>query len=864
MPLQLSVILGASLAAFMSQYWSYSIALQGYLMPLTAIVLALALCQYAYIASRSSHSPVPRFSTRLTLQRITILCCLFTAAFIYFNINAKNLREKWQALEHKKHDIEVLLTVKSLVHSGVRSHRYDASIDAVFSPLKSVDFLLGETVTLSDYKASEHGDIQPCDKIRAVIRLKPIRGTANHSSFDYERFAFSKRLMGKAYIREWSGTVAPKGFDKWLCANRLRQAFKSLTQKHLSIEQGAWLHALAIGDKSGFTSSQRQFLSESQLAHLFVISGLHVGIAAAWIYALGLLLFKRLSARINVQPLVASAWLSIIGSAVYVAMTGSSLSAMRALIMIIAIFSGRISGFHWSIPFRLGLAFIVSFLLWPLSLLNTGFWLSYVAVFSIYIYSLSIAKPLHSTYKITSVNAAPYSLLREKLTGYGRHYILLQLFIFTCLLPLTFSFNQSLNVFSPLMNLVAIPVISLIFVPASMLLLLLFPLVEILTPVTGVNVVYAEFVQWVAYLLASFINGLVGVNDATSALQMPLGSSRVSGVLVIILMFVSVMTAALCGWMKWYKQCAASVLILLGACIFQLVVNRQESTELNVNGSAGDTLQLQVFDVGQGLAILAEVQGRVLLYDTGKSWQDGSMAESVIIPYLRNKHIRSLDKLILSHLDNDHAGGAKVLLQQLSVNSLISSDLHGLREKAFSQDRFIQRCQQGLQWQWGAFNFEFFHPAVNQFKDGKLTNSKQRNDSSCVLLISNHSQAVLLLGDISKKIELALLKNSAFMSAVQRKSLNVVLAHHGSKYSSHKDFLRGVNPKLAIASAAYLNRFKHPHPDVINRLKKLDIPYVSTAQTGQISLEIMGEFGFSSVKQREIWQDRVWNVAYAP
>uniref|UniRef100_UPI001CDCA68A MBL fold metallo-hydrolase n=2 Tax=Vibrio TaxID=662 RepID=UPI001CDCA68A len=85
------------------------------------------------------------------------------------------------------------------------------------------------------------------------------------------------------------------------------------------------------------------------------------------------------------------------------------------------------------------------------------------------------------------------------------------------------------------------------------------------------------------------------------------------------------------------------------------------------------TWRIDVLDVGHGLAVLVEKEGRVLLYDTGKAWQNGSIAEQVITPVLHRRGYSSVDTMILSHADNDHAGGQKVIEQYFSPKHKLSS-----------------------------------------------------------------------------------------------------------------------------------------------------------------------------------------------
>lgn len=860
---QFSFICGCIFALLMAYHWRLSSALS-LVFALAAMCLSvLYVLSYQY---RVSWLP------SLTIKTLISCSLLFIIAFLIFNQRASQLRGYWESLQHQKHDINLRFTVDSLIHKNAQSLSYTVKIHEVISTNRELRFLIGQSIKLKDYRAEQHPSIQPCDQVIATIRLKPVRGTANAFGFDYERFAFSHELIGSAYIRQWHGVERAQGIAKWVCINRFRQNFKSWLHQVLPIEHTAWLQALALGDKSSFSPAQRSFLSETQLAHLFVISGLHVGIAAAWFYVFALFIYKICLRRCRFYAVTFAAWFSIVACLFYVAATGSSLSAMRALLMVVAVLAGKITGFTWSIPFRLGLAFIVSFLLWPLSLLNTGFWLSYLAVLSLYVYSLTLPKHLISTYSLpldVVSELMPTETCWSRCQYYVRHFIVLQVFIFICLLPITYTFNQSLNFSSPVINLIAIPVVSGVFVPLSIVTLFQFLIISVLDSLSVfefIQPVASVVTQTIAGLLSLFIEILTALHSALSSTQVSFIRYVINPSLLIFLFCLSLLLIGLFCRLRWFQLSLATLLMLVVLCVVQFYpvynVNQRPQSLSTINKPIG--LEVQVFDVGQGLSILIKVGQKTLLYDTGKSWSGGSMAESVVLPYLKSTQNLTLDILMLSHLDNDHAGGTEALLKALSVGQILTSDKTSLSQRLLSFDKQLEpeSCV-NASWVWGQSTFNIYHPRqmIDQLSNHSPVN---RNDRSCVLLVTSGREALLLLGDISRQVEQSLLKNTVFMKATQNKAITLLLAHHGSRYSSHSKFLAKLKPQLTIASAAYLNRFKHPHPDVRERLKSLDIPIITTPESGQISLVMNKLNQFKISKQRTMSQEHVWNIPYAP
>ena len=210
------------------------------------------------------------------------------------------------------------------------------------------------------------------------------------------------------------------------------------------------------------------------------------------------------------------------------------------------------------------------------------------------------------------------------------------------------------------------------------------------------------------------------------------------------------------------------------------------------------------------------------------------------MPFLRQKAIRQLDKLIISHGDNDHIGGAGSIIRQIRVIELLGQDIEDLDHTN------KQACKTGQNWLWDGVSFEMLHPDRDY---------RQRNNNACVLKISNAAGSVLIASDIEKSIEQHMLQ-------LQPDKLDadiLVVPHHGSKTSSTPEWLDRVSPNFALISAGYRNRFGHPYGKVVERYQAIDAVILSTAEQGAISFDVRQDTGISvPVLQREL--DRhYWN-----
>ncbi|MGL5291229.1 MAG: DNA internalization-related competence protein ComEC/Rec2, partial [Vibrionaceae bacterium] len=229
--------------------------------------------------------------------------------------------------------------------------------------------------------------------------------------------------------------------------------------------------------------------------------------------------------------------------------------------------------------------------------------------------------------------------------------------------------------------------------------------------------------------------------------------------------------------------------------------------------------QIDVLDVGHGLAVLITQEKESVLYDTGASWENGSIAQQVITPILEKRGAK-LVGMLLSHNDKDHAGGAPWILQQ----HLLAQNPPGWVRASSAQAGFLP-CLAGEKWQWRALAFEVLHP--------KKATADPSNRDSCVVKVSDGRYALLLTGDLPKAQELSLVKSGAPLKA------DILLApHHGSKSSSSAAFLDAVGANTVLISNGRYMPWRLPHPDTLQRYKARGMRWYETARQGQLRVEI--------------------------
>jgi competence protein ComEC len=223
-----------------------------------------------------------------------------------------------------------------------------------------------------------------------------------------------------------------------------------------------------------------------------------------------------------------------------------------------------------------------------------------------------------------------------------------------------------------------------------------------------------------------------------------------------------------------------------------------------------------VLDVGQGLAVSVSTHAHRLLFDAGPRFGSGfDSGEDLIMPALAAGWPRVLDRLIVSHADNDHAGGAPAVLAAYPRAELLEGPDVMLRGRA---------CTRGEHWEWDGVRFAILHPPLQFAPLG--------NESSCVLKIEARAGSVLITGDVEARGEEALLQAAELASDV------VVVPHHGSSTSSSAPFVAATRPRYALVSAGYANRWGFPKPAVRERWAASGAAVAVTADGGALTVTL--------------------------
>ncbi|WP_372740024.1 DNA internalization-related competence protein ComEC/Rec2 [Neptunomonas sp.] len=638
-------------------------------------------------------------------------------------------------------------------------------------------------IRLSWYRADRH--IQPGDRLVLDVKLRPAHSFWNPGGFDYERWTLSRNIDAVGYVKVFleQQVASSSSIDlirfrliTWLAGRFSEEPVVSST-----------LQALLIGDKNALREWQWRLMRNTGTTHLMVVSGLHIGVCVGLGWWLGRLLFVGLFR--GREHSVAHQWLPVIAalglSGLYVGLAGFSIPTQRAWVMAAVLLGAQLLMRRPDVWARWWLAMAVVLTLQPLAIHEIGFWLSFSAVAA-----------LLFLVTIRQVKAPLMILLKS------------QWWILWILSPLLLLFFGQMSMSSPLVNMLAIPFLSL---------LLMLTMPALLMESIGI--------QWGLDVVGVLIQGLWaslawvdGLSDQWVLDLQPPG-------------IVSVVFAGLGAVM--ILQPVSSKLKLVGVlCWLPVFMPPPDSIE-------SGRFKAVVFDVGQGTSVLIRTHQHVMLYDTGAAYANGSNAfERAVMPYLKQQGVNYLDKLIVSHDDNDHAGGVSIVSQTLGIGVTQSGMPAALPIPA-------EFCKPGMTWSWDGIEFAYIHPEP-------ATNATD-NDRSCVLEVRSSQCSLLITGDAGLKVETQLAESLSPVSWL-------VAGHHGSRTSTGDTLLDAAKPDSVLVSAGFLNRYGHPHADVVSRIKAHGSRIIRTDKKGAVLLEDAGEAGC----RLETWRQkekRYWSAS---
>lgn len=732
---------------------------------------------------------IPTRTAALRLLRLLLLSTLacgsgyFYAAWQAQQRLSDSLPQEWQG-----RDIEVIGVVSQLPHINERGQRFSFDVE---KSLTAHAQLPGH-IYLSTYSHPRNPPpiVHAGERWQLTVRLKQPHGSSNPCGYDFELWALENNIRAVGYVtnkgkHQRIDTLA-EGFSYQLESWReaIRDKFNA-TLGHAPYS--GILTALAIGDQGSIPEAQWRIFRQTGVIHLMSISGLHITMLAGIGYALINSLWRRNTRLTLCLPARKAAVIATVATAcAYTLLAGYGVPAQRTVYMVAMVAAALWLKRIFSLGQIFSCACLCVLITDPWSILSPGFLLSFGAVALIlFVSAHRVSRHIERDEGQATLSIG--SLKRYVLQSVGE-YCTVQWAMSLGLIPLLLYLFGQISVVSPIANAFAIPLISLIVVPLTLL---------------GAALP-TEVPLWLAHIILDLtmipLEYLSNLPAAVWIQHVPSAGCIAAGLLGIVWILLPGGFPA-----RW----------LGGLLILPMFLNSPEPP-------ATGELRLFVFDVGQGLSAAIQTHTHTLLYDTGPDFSgEADSGNRILIPSLHGLGINSLDAMILSHDDQDHAGGTSSILQAMPVDWLSSPAFFTIPAPVPVNFR---RCMDSVSWNWDGVQFDILHPRTDSIV------KPHDNNQSCVLRISTGTQHLLLTGDIERRGEQRLLGEHAD----QLSSTVLIVPHHGSSGSSTTEFVAAVLPDFAIFTSGYRNRFGHPKEEVQQRYRDSGATLLRSDEDGAI------------------------------
>lgn len=574
-------------------------------------------------------------------------------------------------------------------------------------------------------------------------------------------------------------------------------------------EEAGILEAMLFGEKSELSGDIKELYQAAGISHVLVISGLHISLLALAVAGI----LRRLG-----FPMPVWVMLSVGVLAGYGILIGQPTTAVRALLMFFVLQGARLLGRSYDLLSALAFSGILMLLDNPDLILDGGCRLSFCAVIGVGWYVSEKNKIFRSIGEKEKrknrgkggKGSSAGAILENIRAGW-------YLWLFT--LPVMLDTFYQVSVVGILWNLVAIPLLPVIIASGGLGVVL-----------AGWNIFLGSLAGSPAYGMLQLYQEIGNISE-----KLPVGmwtpgqpsKPVIAGYYLVIFLLVLVEKQLIKREKRWkirkifpgMELCSMLLLLLLMAHPWQ---QREKITFL---------------DVGQGDASLLQSGGQTLLLDGGSTSQK-NVGTYVILPYIKQQGISCLEAVVLTHTDQDHINGVTEVLEEgkkgwLTVKNLMypywmegteqGKQLKKLAEEAGASCRKIRA---GDRLTIGKAEAVVLYPKEQE----KIA---EPNAGSLVLFWKWEGVRAMFTGDLPEEKERELLQNLPACEILQ-------VGHHGSATSTCREFLEQVQPSLAVISCAMKNRYGHPSPDTVDRLKKTGCEIRYTMKSGAITIRKRG------------------------
>lgn len=703
---------------------------------------------------------------------IIIAVCIVPCLLSFLQIN--NVNNKYNKM-YKLDDENIAIT--GIVCSQIKETDYKYSTNIKLENKLKLTVYIDKK---EDVSKLEYGN-----KISVIGTYKKPTERRNYKGYDYMKYLKTKKICGSLIVDGEVKLIKTKNINPiFTIINKLSLIFKQNLKKLLSEQEAELEQGILLGDTSDIESEIKDDFRKCNLSHMLAVSGAHLSYL---VLGINTVLSKK-AFGIRRRKI-----LSIIFILIFMVIVNMSPSVVRAGIStIIAIFATLIYRKQDTYT-TISIALLLTLLNNPFAIFDVGLQLSYLATLSIIVFYSKFTQKQFN-------NKVKKYLYESAMLTFSANILILPIIIY--------EFN-TIPINSVISNLLAGPLLGICIILGMFTVIISI----ILFPVS----------KLIAFPLQIILKILIKIIELIS--KIPFGNYTVKTPWFIVVFLTYVIIATLI----YNKKRITKILTMVTLIIFVVM---QVCTFINIDGK----LKIYFIDVGQGDSMLVRtVRGKNILIDGGGSKDpDYDIGEKILVPYLLDRRIKTLDYVIISHFDEDHATGVAQILGKIDVSSIILT--RQLEENdiyrhilSIAKEKKIKLIyvKEGDVLKIGGIKISIIHP------ENKLMINNPMNNNSIVCKVEYNSFSMLLTGDIEMEAEELILRKNINLKADVLK-----VAHHGSKTSTTGEFLKAINPKVALIGVGKNNNFGHPSNEVIQRLKENGTRIYRTDENGEISITV--------------------------
>ncbi len=716
---------------------------------------------------------------KITIAFTSIAVVLYVISLFVFG--ALRLGYQSEKLEYEKETAGRILAFAwdHIRADAIVIHRFVSSSGRETFNLEVLEADFGSGIWNHAFKIRVYGSVDNTEwhdfrvgsRISAGIRIYDLEGPVNPGQFDYKKFLHRQGIFLHGDL---DSVVLIESNVERINWSRLRDAVHSRIENLFDESTTPLAKALLTGDRQELDRDEQQYFARAGLSHIMAVSGMHVGfiVAPFWLVIPWLWQWRY------------GGWIGLLLLSVilisYAGLTGFSPSVSRASLMAWLLSTGKLLRRMKDSVNLMGVSAFILLLINPSQLFEIGFQLSFGAVFVILLLMPVCQQIIPQRIRYTK---------RGKLAM----VVLVSFVVQLGLYPLLVWYFGEFSIIGPVANALVVPLLSAV-VPGTFLLL---PFADSIPPglMSVLNAPNLYSLKWIGFV-AEFLGGW--------------HRSWITAEIDTAWFFI--FWAAAIGFFATLKipQLRYKYLIvLLGVLCLMLIKDLKKSIGIS-------ELKVVMLDVGQGDAVHIQTPGgKNIFIDTGRWNPMSNSGDRVIMPYLESKGIDRLDAVILSHPHADHIGGMPTLLNETDIGVIYYCG-YDYDSVLYSDYRTLAR-QVGVNMQ-SVVKGDLLpiDKTIRVFvlgPDGRVHNSNPNDHSVVVKMVYNRVH-MLFTGDAEQHQETRI--RDVYGDFLKSDFLKA--GHHGSRTSSHLNFLEKVQPAKAGVSLSFRNRFNHPHPDAVARL----------------------------------------------